>query len=264
MKGARDIWSGMISFGLVNIPVRLYSPTAREQLDLDYLHKTDFAPIHYTKTCSVDGQEVPFKDVVRGYKLGKDSYVIVTDQDLKRASPRKTNSIDISDFVDEMEIDPVYFEKPYYLEPERSAYKSYALLCEALRETEKVGIAKFVLRNREHLAAVRPDGEVLVLEQLRFQNEVRLPRRPEDMPRPKLSRKELDMAVQLINQLTSEFTPSAYKDTYIEEVRRVIEEKAKGKVRRPKGAEKAPGPTRTPDLMAKLRASIAAGRRKVS
>jgi DNA end-binding protein Ku len=156
----RAIWSGALSFGLVNIPVKLYSATAGMGLDLTMLHKKDISPIRYARICRADGKEIPYEDIVKGYEYQKGDYVILTDEDFKKASVEKTKAIEIESFVKESEIDPIYFEKPYYLEPEKGAQKAYALLRESLKKSKKIGLAKFVLRNREHLAAIRPKAKL--------------------------------------------------------------------------------------------------------
>jgi DNA end-binding protein Ku len=250
----RSIWSGALSFGLVNIPIKLYSATGGTELEFDMLHKTDLSPIRYMRVCRADGKEIPYQDIVKGYEYQKGDYVILTDEDFKKANVRKTKSIDIVDFVDKDEIDVVYFEKPYYLEPDKGAAKPYALLREALKKSNKVAVAKFVLRNREHLAIVKPDEKVLVLNQMRFQNELRS---PSELTLPKedeADEKEVKMALALIDQLTEHFDPKKHKDSYTAELKEMIADKAKGKPLKPKG--EAPEPTKVPDLMAVLKASL--------
>jgi len=251
----RAIWTGALSFGLVNIPVRLYSATEEHALDLDMLHKDDLSPIRYARVCRADGKEIPYDDIVKGYEYHKGDYIILADEDFKRANARKTKTIDIVDFSKADEIDSVFYEKPYFLEPDKGAGKPYALLREAIKKSKKVGVARFVLRNREHLAVVKPFGNVLVLNQMRFFSELR---KPEGLDLPAKSTaakgKELDMALALIDQLTGPFKPEEYKDTYTAELKAVIAEKAKGKKPRKKGKE--PQPTEVTDLMAMLRKSL--------
>lgn len=258
----RSIWSGAISFGLVNIPVKLYSATGENKLDFDMLHEEDLSPIRYARVCRADGKEIPYQEIVKGYEYAKGDYVVLTDEDFKKANARKTKTIDIVDFVKEDEINVVYFEKPYFLEPSKGAEKAYALLREALKKSKKTAIAKFVLRNREHLAAVKPEENVLILDQMRFQTELRS---PNELNLPKVDiaeRREIDMALALIDQLSEPFKPEDYKDTYTAELRRVIDEKSKGKT--PSQKEEEPVPTRVPDLMEVLRASLERERQKGS
>ncbi len=249
----RPMWSGAVSFGLVNIPIRLYSATEEHKLDFNLLHKKDLSPIRYVKVCKEEGVEVTQADIVRGYEFERGRYVVIEDEDFKRASPRKTKTIDIVDFVSVDEIDSVYFEKPYYLEADKGAEKAYTLLREALEQSRKVGIAKFVLRNREQLAVVKPYGDVLVLDQLRFAGEIR-PAEGLKVPEVNVDKRELDMALTLIDQLTDTFKPKQYHDTYSDELLRVIHEKIEGKA--PEVAEEEEAPTKAPDLMELLKASL--------
>lgn len=250
----RSIWTGTVSFGLVNIPVRLYVASEEHGLDLDMLHKKDMSPVRYVRVCKADGREVPYEEIVKGYEYQKGDYVVLTDEDFKRAAVRKTYTIEIVRFVAEGEIDSIYFEKPYYLEPDKGGEKAYALLREALRKAKKVGVAKFVLRNREHLGVVKPEDRVIVLNTLRYKSDIR---EAEGLKLPAgeaAKGKEVDMALQLIDQLTEPFNPGEFKDTYAEQLKRVIEEKIKG---RPVTAQgEAPLPTAVPDLMAALKASL--------
>ena len=251
----RAMWLGSISFGLVNIPVRLYSATGGEaKLDFDLLHEKDKSPIRFARICKVEGEEVPYQELVRGYEYSDGEYVIVTDEDFQKANVMKTRAIQIMDFVKETEIDDIFFEKPYFLEPDKGAAKPYALLREALKQSGMVGIASFVLRNREHIAAIRPSGDVLVLDQLRYASEIRS---PESLKLPEsadIDKREMDLALALVNQLTDEWKPEKYHDTYTEELRRVIEEKAQGRAPAPKGEE--PKPTEVVNLMDALKQSL--------
>ena len=251
----RAMWSGSISFGLVNIPVRLYSATGGEaKLEFALLHEKDMSPIRYAKVCRVEGEEVPNEEIVKGYEYEVGQYVVLTDDDFRHADVTLTRSIEIEDFVEETEIDDIYFDKPYYLEPDRGASKPYALLRDALRKSGKVGIARFVLRNRGHLAAVKPSGDVLVLNQLRYQSEIR---EPEGLKLPESGQaeeREIDLALALIDKLTDHFQPEKYTDRYTTELRRVIDEKAQGRVPAARGEE--PAPTKVADLMATLKKSL--------
>lgn len=250
----RAIWTGALSFGLVNIPVKLYTATTSDGVSFNYLHKKDLAPVRYAKVCRVEGKEIPYKEIVKGYEFSEGEYVVVENEEIENANPRKTKTIDIQSFVKESEINPVLYEKPYYLEPSKGAEKAYALLVKALSESKKVAICRFVIRTREHLAAIKGRKRVLVMDQLRFASEVR-PSSGLDLPSTELvSDRELKMALQLIEQLSEPFDPKKYKDTYSEELERVIDEKVKGK--KPSVHGKAPEPTKVADLMQVLKASL--------
>lgn len=252
----RAIWSGSLAFGLVNIPVKLYSASEERELNFALLHKKDSSQIRYARICKAEGIEVPWEEIIKGYEIQKGDYVILVDEDFKRANLRKTKSIDIEDFVLESEISSEYFDKPYFLEPEKGADKAYALLREALRRSKKIGIAKFVLRNRERLCAIKTSEKVIVLNQMRFNEELRKPEGLK-LPDAKITEKrEMEIALSLIKQLSDSFDPEKYKDTYTRELKTVISEKAKGRTPTPRGKE--PIPTKVPDLMQILRRSLAA------
>jgi len=226
----RSIWSGAISFGLVNIPVKLNSAIeSSEGLDFDMLSKKDMAPIRYARIDTETGKEVAWKDIVKGYEYAKGKYVVVTDEDFKKASPEKSRSIDIVQFVKEDEIDPIYYEKPYYLVPDKGADKSYHLLIKALDETKTVGLAEFMLRNRMHICALKSYEGALLLHQLRYEEEIREVPEVEKSKSEKISPKEVELAKKLINQLTESFNPAEFKDTYVDELKKVIKAKAAGK-----------------------------------
>ena len=225
----RSIWSGSLSFGMVNIPVKLQSAVQSESLDLDLLSKDDLAPIRYARIDSKTGEEVAYKDIVKGYQYAKGKYVVVTDEDFEKASPKKSKSIDIIQFVKEDDIDPVYFEKPYYIVPGKGSEKTYQLLLKALEEAHASGLAEFMLRNREHLCAIRPYNGILILNQMRYQQELLEVPAVDEPKKDKVSEKELQLAVELIKQLSDEFDPTAFKDTYIESIKKVIKAKAAGK-----------------------------------
>jgi DNA end-binding protein Ku len=256
----RAIWTGTLSFGLVNIPVRLFPATEEQKLNLDMLHKHDLSPVRFARVCRADGREIPYEDIVKGYEYQKGDYVVLEKEDFERANVRKTNTIDLLTFCAEPEVSSLYFDRPYYLEPGKGADHAYVLLREALRRSKRVGVARFVLRNREHLALIRPERDVLLLNTLRFKSEIRDPEIK--VPSGKSFRgRELDMALQLIEQQSGPFRPEQYRDTYTEELKEVIQEKAKGKTPAPKGKE--PAPTQVPDLMAALRASLEREKEKV-
>ena len=251
----RPIWTGAIGFGLVNIPVKMYSATQRSEINLDMLDKDDHSRIRYKRVNEKSGKEVTWEQIVKGYKMN-DNYVILDDKDFESANAKKTKTIEISDFVEEKEIDSIYYETPYYLEPDKSGVRPYALLREALKKTGKVGIATFVMRSKEGLAILRPSREVIVLNRIRFAEEIRdyselhLPEKPE------IKKGELDMAISLVNQLSSKFDISGYKDTYTEQLMTLIEAKAKGvKVAKPKMKVVH---SAKDDLMSQLKASLSA------
>ena len=223
----RSIWTGAIGFGLVNIPVKMFSATQKSELDFDMLDKKDHSNIKFMRVNEKTGKEVPWENIEKGYLL-KDKYVVLTDKDFESASAEKTKTIAISDFVKESEIDSIYYETPYYLQPEKSGERAYALLREALTKTGKVGIASFVMRNKEGLAILKPQNEVIVLNRIRFAEEIR---DPADLKLPKKSvvkPGELKMAISLINQLSGKFDITGYKDTYTAQLLKLIKAKAKG------------------------------------
>ncbi len=249
----RALWSGTITFGLVNIPARLFSASKERALRFEMLHRKDLSPIRYARICRADGEEIPYPDVVKGYEYRKGDYIVLTENDFRRAAPKASREIAIEEFVEQSEIDPIYFDKPYYLEPETGAEKAYHLLRESLATSGKIGIARFVFRNKEHLAAIKAETDLLILNQLRFADEIRKTRGlPRAAARP--PKKELEMALTLIRELTGHFDPAAYRDTYTAKLKQVIEEKAKGIApRATKAAEKRAPIT---DLMEALKKSL--------
>lgn len=256
----RPIWTGAIGFGLVNIPVKLYSATESSTLDLDMLDKKDHANIAFKRVNADTGKEVPWENIVKGYKMPNDEYVILDKKDFERANAEKTATIHIEQFVDEDEIDSMYFETPYYLEPDKSGDRAYALLREALAKTGKVGVSTFVLRNKEAIAILSAHEKIIVLNRMRFAEEIRshdelhLPSKTEVKPG------ELKMAISLIDQLTGKFDISGYHDTYTNELLKMIKAKAKGvKLKEPK--MKVVHRT-TQDLMETLKASLTPPKRK--
>lgn len=252
----RALWSGSISFGLVNIPVRLYSGVnPHEGIDLDMLHKDDHSPIRYARICRKDGEEVPWKDIVKGYEYRDGDYVVLTQKDLDKLDTEKTETIDIQHFVDEDEIDIRYFEHPYYLEPVKGGEKAYALLRGALEQSGKLALAKFVLRQREHLGVIKTVGKALVLNQMRFPTDLR---EATDLKFPaenSVKPEEVKVALKFISQETAHFIPEDYKDTYTEELEDMIEAKTKGKKPK-KHPSKKQADTSSKDLMAALKASL--------
>lgn len=250
----RAIWSGSINFGLVNIPVKLFSGTESSSLDLDMLRKSDLCPVKYLRVCKYDNKEIPYNEIVKGYEYSDGEYVVLTDEDFENANVEKSHTIDILDFVDEQEIDSRFFEKPYYLEPVKTGLKPYALLREALKKSGKVGIATYVLRNRGSLGVVKAFENVIVLNQMRYQYEIRSYEGLSLPSADKVQKQEMDLALMLIDQYSSKFDPTKYKDTYLEDLKRVIEEKAHGMERKPVGEK--PQPTRVVDMMALLKESL--------
>jgi DNA end-binding protein Ku len=257
----RSIWNGSIGFGLVNIPVKLYSASQQNTINLDMLDKKDHAKIKYKRVNENTQEEVDWNDIIKGYKLD-DEYIIITNEDFEKASAKKSKIIEITEFVNEKDIDSIYYDKPYYLEPEKNGAKAYALLREALKKSKKAGIATFVLRNKENLSIIKPMGDGLVLNKIRFQSEVREIGQLNLPPKLDIKGKELDMAISLIEQYTTDFDIAAYKDSYTEELMNLIEEKSKGKKTKVKKLEVAP--TKAQDLMSQLKASLEQSKRKAS
>ena len=253
----RPIWTGSISFGLVNIPVKMFSGVnPHEGLDLDMLHKADHAPIRYARICRKDGEEVPWDDVVKGYEYREGDYVVLTQKDFDKANPRKTETVDITQFCDAPEIDLRYFEKPYYLEPVKGGDKAYALLREALHESGKIAIVSFVIHEREHLGALVPLGRALILNQLRYPTDLRSGDNLKLPTTSDVTKRELEVALKLIKQETKPFIAEDYHDTYTEELEEIIKAKAKGHKLTAKSAK--PRSTTPTDLMATLKASLSA------
>jgi DNA end-binding protein Ku len=259
---ARAIWSGSISFGLLNVPVKLYSAVSKQTVSFRELREGDGSRIKHKRVAEEDGKEVPYEKIVKGYEISPDQYVVITRDELEEIDPKKTRAVEIKDFVDLDEIDPIYFEHPYYLGPDKGAEKAYALLAKAMRDERKVAIARFVLRNKEHLAAIRPMDDVLTLTTMRFADEVVSPDQLDGVEPAnggKLEKRELEMAKELIASLSSDFDAEQYHDEYREELLALIERKAQGKaiVAQPSEERK---PTKAPDLMAALEESLASVR----
>jgi DNA end-binding protein Ku len=257
----RSIWTGTISFGLVNIPVKLYSATKASELDLDMLDKTDHSRIRVMRVNERTGKEVSWENIAKGYKL-HGQYVILNDEDFEAASIEKPKVIAISDFVNEDEIDSVYFETPYYVEPDKSGEKGYALLREALLKTAKVGVATFVMRSRENLAMVKAMDNVIILNKIRFAEEIRNVSELALPPKNIIKKSELEMAVSLIDQLSGEFDISAYKDTYTASLMKLITAKARGVRARLPHLKVVH--TKSTDLTAQLKASLSSTHNRAS
>jgi DNA end-binding protein Ku len=263
-RPSRAIWKGSIDFGLVSIPVSLYSAEAPDSLDFDMLDKRDFSRIHYRRVNEKTGKEVPWEQIIKGYQYKKGEYVALTDDDFRQANVEATQSITITDFVDAAEISPVYFDKPYYLEPIKSGRRAYALLREVMRKTGKVGIAKVVIRSRQHLAALLADGPRLILNLLRFPHELRDPSGlefPESGSKSmNISQQEIKMAERLVESMVGRWTPEKYHDEYRDDLLKLIDKKVEsGKTKMVAPAERTERPQRqgkVVDIMHLLQQSV--------
>jgi DNA end-binding protein Ku len=257
---ARAIWSGSISFGLLNVPVKLYSAVARRNIALREIRESDSARIKHRRVAEGTDEEVPYEEIVKAFEITPGQYVPIGKDEMSALAPEKTRAIEVKDFVDLEEIDPIYFDSPYYLGPAEGAERAYSLLAKAMEASGKVAIARFVFRNKEHLAAIRATDGVLTLTTMRFADEVVPAGELEDVvpeKAPKVAKKEQEMAEQLIDSLSTEFDPGAYRDEYREELMSLIERKAEGK-EIVAGKVEEPKATKAPDLMAALEESIAA------
>ena len=254
----RAIWKGSISFGLVNIPIALYPATKKEDLSFRLLRKTDLSPVNYKRVAEKDGKEVPWDHIVKGYEYEKGKYVVLKDEDFQRVDLEATQTVDIQDFVDLDEIDPIFFYRPYYLEPLKGGDKAYLLLRDSLKQKKKVGIAKVVIKTRQYLAGVKPEDGALLLELMHFADELadttklRIPKKVE------VGKREINMATALIDSMSSNWNPEKYKDDYREALMEVIEEKveAGGKEIEEKPKKAAPKPTKVIDLVKVLQQSL--------
>jgi DNA end-binding protein Ku len=259
---ARAIWSGAISFGLVNIPVKLFSAVSRKTVRFHQLDSETGSRIQQKRVHPKTGEEVPYEKLVKGYELSPDRYVVIQPEELEAIEPKKTRTIEISDFVEMEQIDPIYYDHPYYLMPGTGAEKPYALLLQALNDSERVAIARVVIRSKENLVAIRPRDGVLTMETLLFGDEVVSPDSlgEGELEQAKTTKKEVDMAMQLIDSLSADFDPDKYRDEYRLAVLEMIERKAEGKEIAVQ--EEAEEPAEVPDLMAALEASIANAKRQ--
>ena len=250
----RPTWKGSISFGLVYIPIAVYPATREEKLSFRQLRKTDLSPIKYKKVAEADMKEVPADQIVKGYEYERGRYIVLSDEDFEKVRIESTHSIDITDFVDLGQVDPKFFYRPYFLEPQKGGEKAYALLHKALSGIGKIGIAKVVISNREYLAAVKPDGLFLILELMHFASEVLT---PEELNRPNtaLNEKELKMAQALIDSMSVDWDPQKYRDEYHDAVMEMIEQKANNK-QLPAAPAPAPRSTNVVDLVKVLQESI--------
>ncbi|MDG5813832.1 Ku protein [Chitinispirillales bacterium ANBcel5] len=252
----RSIWTGAISFGLIYIPIKLYDATRAHRVNFDMIRKKDHCRVGYVRVCKETGEEVPYQDIVKGYEYRKGEYVVIEPDDFKKANVKKSQTIEMVGFTNADQIDQKFLEKPYFLEPVREAKKAYALLREAMKKSGKVGIARYVLKTREHMALIKPDQDVLILNQMRFADEIR-PSSELNVPGPgteSVSEKELDMAIKLIDQLTEPWKPEKYHDTYYEDLKKIIQDKVEGKI--PQPVKEEPVPSGVTDLFSSLAQSL--------
>jgi DNA end-binding protein Ku len=258
----KPLWEGAISFGLILIPVKLYKATEERKPDFHLVRGKDLCPVKYMRVCKFSGEEVPFSEIAKSYEYQKGDQVILHDEDFRKAYTKRSENIEIVAFTNAAEIDSKYFEQPYYLEPEKGASKVYALLREALKRTKKAGIAKYVFHNLQHLGILKVENELLILNQIRFKSELRKPeglKIPADKEMPE---KEIEIAIMLINQLSTPFKPEDFKDTFSEEIKKIIEEKVKtGKIS--SISESQPEkPAEVIDLLEKLKLSLEKAKKK--
>ncbi len=254
----RAIWKGSISFGLVNIPIALYPATRKEELKFRLLRKSDLSPVNYKRVAEKDGKEVPWDQIVKGYEYEKGKFVVLKEEDFERVDLEATQTVDIQDFVEVDEIDPMFFYKPYYLEPQKGGDKAYALLRDALKDSNKVGIAKVVIKTREYLAGVKPEDGALVLELMHFADELADTERLHVPKKVEVGKREMNMAKSLIDSMSAKWDPKKYHDEYREALMEVIEEKveAGGKEIEEKPKPKKQ-PTKVIDLVEVLQQSLA-------
>jgi DNA end-binding protein Ku len=258
----RPIWSGSICFGLVNVPVKLYSATSSKSVRFHQLHAADHVRVKQKRVCPVNGEEVAFQDIVKGFEVTPGQYVVVEPEELAALAPSRTNTIAIEDFVELSEIDPIYYDRPYYVLPGIRGTKSYRLLLEAMHETEKIGLARVILRSRERLVSIRPMREVLVMTTMSFADEVVEPDRLKSPTGDeRISERELDVACRLVESLAAPFDPGKYHDSYRESLLDLIERKTRGQEQEPVTvAPVVQEDTRPVDLMNALMASLASGK----
>ena len=251
----RPIWKGSISFGLVYIPISVYPATREEKLSFRQLRATDFSPIRYKKVADADMKEVSADQIVKGFEYERGQYVILKDEDFQKVRIESTHSIDITDFVELEQVDPKFFYKPYFLEPQKGGEKAYALLHKALSGTGKIGIAKVVISNREYLASVKPDGLFLILDLMHFASEILSPEELKNAPLTAITEKELKMAQTLVDSMTAKWEPEKYRDEYRTAVMEMIEQKAKKKVSSSRSRARGAQATNVVDLVKVLQES---------
>lgn len=259
----RAMWSGFVSFGLINIPMKLYSAAEEHSLHFGLYHEKDLAPIRYGRICTQEGKEVPWEEIVKGYERAEDEVVILTEEDFAAAKVEHEKTIEIINFVDIAEIPPFFYDRPYFLEPSKGGNKSYFLLMEALKRSKKVGLSRFFLHNLEHYAVLLPTEDVLILNQIRLLEDMR-DYSSLNLTKSKVAKQEVDLAIELIDRLTSPFEPQKYHDLYKERLKEIIEEKARGKKVKVAKRRKEVASTKVVDLMSVLKKSLEQekGRRK--
>lgn len=253
----RSLWKGSISFGLVNIPVSLYPATHREELSFRLLRSTDLSPVNYKRVAQHDGREVPWDQIVKGYEYQKGKFVVLKDEDFKRVDIEATQTVDIMDFVQLSEVNPMFFQKPYFLVPDKGGAPAYTLLHDVLKQTEKVGIAKVVIRTRQHLAAVKAQKEALILEIMHFADEL-VDVSELNIPLAKATpqRREVDMAKALVEQMTEKWNPQRYTDDYSSALMKMIKDKIAHGDRTPAAPERPRRQAKVIDLAAVLEESL--------
>jgi DNA end-binding protein Ku len=258
----RSFWNGTISFGLVNIPVSVFPATKSNELKFNFLHEKDLGRIHNERVCEKCGKSISYEDLVRGYEYQEDKYIPLTKEDFEKVNLESAKNISILDFVDPQEVDPMFFDQPYYLVPDKKGSKAYILLREALKETKKIGIAKLIFHTREHLAALKPNGNALMLDLMHFADEIKKPGELNLPTDHSVNKKELQMAEKLVENMAGSFKSEKYHDTYRENMLKLIEKKLEGKEIKEKPKSKAA--TNVIDIMSKLKASLeqSAGKRK--
>lgn len=247
------IWKGFINFGLISIPIKLYSAVKEREIEFHLFHKKDKSKIRYAKICEKEDKEVDWNEIIKGYEISKGKFVYLENEDFEKANLHKTSSIDIVDFAYENEIDTIFYEKPYFLEPDQKLQKPYQLLFEALKETKKVAIVQFVMHNLEHIGIIKPYLNLLVLNQLRYVSEIKSTKDLGILHKEK-SPKEINIAIKLIEELTEKFNPKKYKDVYFEDLKKLILEKSKGNKTFSKG--KKPKVTKETDISILLKKSL--------
>jgi DNA end-binding protein Ku len=252
----RAIWKGSISFGLVSIPISLFPATRREELKFRLLRKSDLSPVNYKRVAETDGKEVPWDQIVKGYEYEKDKFIIIKDEDFARVDIEATQTVDIINFVELAEINPLFFYKPYYMQVEKGGEKAYTLLCDALAASGKTGIAKVVIKTRQHLAAIKPQEHGLMLELMHFPDELMDVSEFKVPAARAASKAELNMASQLVKSMTAKWNPDRYHDDYRETLEKVIEQKVQHGAERPSKQTKARKPSNVIDLVSMLQQSI--------
>jgi DNA end-binding protein Ku len=263
----RAIWSGSLAFGLINIPIKLYSASKERALKFNLLDRHGLHPISYMRVRRGTHEEVAYEDIVKGYEYKKGDYVVLTDEDFKTAAPKETSTIDIVNFTEREEIDPEYFEKPYYIEPDKKSEKAYILLREAMKRAGMCAVARFVMRDKEHICAIMPHENILILHELRFEDELRPIKGIKAPGKGAYSKKELDVALSLINHLEKHFNAKDYEDKYAEKLEKFIKEKVKTASKKKKGSKKSKtaqpikseevmGSANMKDLMSMLKKSL--------